>query len=210
MTTRGASALAADTDADVDDAAAASPLTTGLPPLPAPGELRITEVLSLPSGPEPDSEWFEIFNAAYSPRLLSGLTMIDGFLDDHVIAANPPVVAPPRAYLLLVRNAAAARVSLVPGSAILYEYGTGLAPDEGIELDAGLAGDIALWNGSTQVVDVPYGEFGHYATGMSIELLGPVWRETHPESDPRSWCSADNQWAPDSDYGTPGAPTDCP
>ncbi len=191
---------------DGGDEAALEPEAASSVASPAVGDLLVTEVMFEPSGTEPDSEWFEIYNLASSPRLLSGLTIEDGYQDTHVIASSPPVVVPAQAYVLLVRDMAAATAALVPAAAIVYEYGTGLSQDEGIELDDGATSDLSLWNGSTLLVDVPYGSWDAAYPGQSIELAASGSSPT----DPASWCLAENPWANGSDDGTPGAPSDCP
>ena len=191
----------ANTGDDAADEAALDPL----PPPPLPGDLAITEVMISPSGPEPDSEWFEIYNGASSPRLLSGLTIEDGYGDTHVIASTPPVVIPSGSSAVLVRDAAAAAQALVPASSIVYAYGTGLAWYEGLELDAGDAGELSLWRGETLLADVPYGMWDAAWIGQSIELASP----TLDASDPGSWCHAESPWTAGSDEGTPGAASDC-
>jgi hypothetical protein len=188
-------------DADDD----ASSTGAGLPPAPATGDLVVTEIMFQPSGPEPESEWFEIYNQASGPVLLSGLTIEDGYLDTQIISANPVVVAEPGQYLLLVRSLPGAQAALLPSSSIAYAYGTGVPDDEGIELDAGPFGELTLLNGNTVLVDVPYGQWGVQAPGQSIEL----GTSATTQSDPSGWCIAENPWAPGSDDGTPGAPSDC-
>jgi hypothetical protein len=94
---------------------------------------------------------------------------------------------------------------LVAASSIVYAYGAGLAGDEGIELDDGSAGDLSLWNGSTLLVDVPYGMWDSSWVGQSIELATPE----SDASDPGQWCIAQSPWASGSDDGTPGAASDC-
>jgi hypothetical protein len=192
-------------EGDADDAEdALAPVDPGVP-LPSPGEVAVTEVMPSPSGPEPDSEWFEIYNLASSPRLLSGLTIEDGYGDTHVIESAPPVVIESGAYGLFVRDQAAATQALVPASAILYSYGAGLTSDEGIELDEGTAGDLSIWRDDTLLVDVPYGMWDATWPGQSIELAAPQSDAT----DPAQWCVAQSPWASGSDDGTPGTATDC-
>jgi hypothetical protein len=190
-------------DQDGDDGSAST--TPVLPPLPMPGDLIITEIMSQPSGPEPESEWFELYNQTASPVLLSGLTIEDGYLDTQVIASNPVVVAQPGEYLLLVRSLSGAQAAQLPAAAIVYAYGTGVPDDEGIELDAGPFGELTLLNGPTVLADVPYGQWGVSASGQSLELGASATTQ----SDPSGWCIAQNPWAPGSDYGTPGAASDC-
>jgi hypothetical protein len=191
-------------DEDADDGG--PPWTVGtLPPLPMPGDLVITEIMFQPSGPEPESEWFEVYNQTSSPVLLSGLTIQDGYLDTQVIASSPVVVAQPGEYLLLVRSISGAQEAQLPSASILYAYGTGVPDDAGIELDAGPFGELTLLNGQTVLADVPYGQWGVSAPGQSIEL----GTSATTQSDPSGWCLAENPWAPGSDDGTPGAPSDC-
>jgi hypothetical protein len=174
------------------------------------GDLLITEVMFAPIGPTPQAEWFEVYNTADTPRLLSGLTIIDGSMHAHTIASGVasggPVVAPPSAYVLLVRDRATAIANNLPPDAIVYEYGAGLAPDQGVQLDDGATGALSLWNAGLELVGVPYGSWGLVAIGQSVELgaLQLVGSDTST-----SWCYAELPWAPGSDYGTPGAVNDC-
>jgi hypothetical protein len=169
------------------------------------GDLAITEVMLSPSGPEPQSEWFEVYNLTGAPLILSGITIEDGYGDTHVIASSPSVVLAPYAYGLLVRDRAGATQSLLPVAAIAYAYGTGVASDEGIELDVADFGELSLWNGATLLVDVPYGQWTAPYSGQSIELGTPQ----SAADDPSQWCFAESPWTTGSDDGTPGAPTDC-
>ncbi|HLK37541.1 MAG TPA: hypothetical protein VKU41_12365 [Polyangiaceae bacterium] len=199
-----------DAGAPTDDAAgddgSVQDVPAGVAPADA-GDLLISEVMFYPSGPEPQSEWFEVYNLADSPRLLSGLTIQDGYPRTHVIASDPPVVAPSHAYVVLVRNQVAAVDELVPPASIVYEYGAGLASGQGIELENGTTGDVSLWNGGTLVADVPYGAWGMASVGQSIELGSLVLAGSDQAG---AWCLAQYAWASGSDDGTPGAPNDCP
>jgi hypothetical protein len=186
------------------------------PPPPAPdvfvaalGDLLITEVMFAPIGPRPQAEWFEVYNTADTPTLLSGLTIIDGSMRAHTIASGPsgaPVVAPPSAYVLLVRDRATAIANNLPPDAIVYEYGAGLAPDQGVQLDDGPTGALSLWNAGLELASAPYGSWGLVAVGQSVELsaLQLVGSDTGA-----SWCYGELPWAPGSDDGTPGAANDC-
>ncbi|MGH7272491.1 MAG: lamin tail domain-containing protein [Polyangiaceae bacterium] len=204
---------AAGSDADDDTGPEADPGDSGADDTvsvtpPAAGDLVISEVMFAPSGPEPEAEWFEIYNAASAARLLSGLTIRDGYLDTHIIAGNPPVILGPGAYALLVRDAATATLERVPAGAITYEYGTGLANTDGIELDDGDESDLSLWSGNTRLADVPYGTWRPVAYGQSIERrAGAIPSVPEP---PDSFCLAQVPWAPGSDDGTPGQASDCP
>ncbi|HEV3194196.1 MAG TPA: lamin tail domain-containing protein [Polyangiaceae bacterium] len=187
------------------DSPAESTSSVAIAPLPQLGEVLITEVMFEPSGPVPDSEWFEVFNLTDSPKLLSGLTILDGYLDAHVIASSPPVVVPAHRYVLLARSRAAAVASGVSPACIAYEYGAGASSFTGIEL-AGLAGEVSLWNGNTQLADVPHGQWTPAPFAQSIELgvLQLVGSDVAS-----NWCLAQRPWGASTDDGTPGAPNDC-
>jgi hypothetical protein len=201
----------ADDSVEPDGGDEADPADSSVPtggesiPTPAPGDLAITEVMLSPSGPEPASEWFEIYNRASTARLLNGLTLEDGYGDTHVVASPAAVVVPPEGYALLVRDEATAIRTLLPGPAIVYAYGAGQHSYEGIELDDGADGDLSLWSGGTLLADVPYGMWDASWVGQSIELATPQ----SDESDPGQWCVADAPWTSGSDDGTPGGPNDC-
>jgi hypothetical protein len=181
--------------------------STQIVALPAQGDLLVTEVMFDPSGAVPDAQWFEVYNTTSVPELLSGLTIFDGYSNAHVIASQPPVIAPPGAYVLLVRDRATADAASVPDSAIVYEYGAGLASNDGIKLATDSTGDLSLWNDTSQIVDVPYGSWGMASVGQSIELS--ILQST-AEGQGSSWCIAQVPWAPGADDGTPGAVSDCP
>jgi hypothetical protein len=190
-------------DSSGDDGAA----TAGSAAQASPGDLLVTEIMFEPSGTSPQSQWFEVYNTTATPVLLSGLTIRDGWGDSQLVASSPPVLAPPFTYVVLVRDEVTAVVAGVPDVSIVYDYGAGLRPNLGIQLATDDTGDLSLWNGPTQVVDVPYGPWGLGFQGESIELaaLEPAF-----ESDSTQWCVAQLPWAAGSDDGTPGLPNDCP
>ncbi len=191
---------AAPGDADVADASPGS--------RPSPGDLLITEVMFYPSGAEPQSEWFEVYNLTGSPKVLSGLTIQDGYPRTHTIGTSPVVVAPPYAYVVLVRSRSAAQTDLLPASSVVYEYGAGVLADQGIQLENGVGGAVSLWDGTTELADVPYGSWGAaVAPGETIEMS--ALRYTGSDT-PSAWCVARYAWAIGADDGTPGAPGDCP
>ncbi len=200
-------------DAGSNDAIAAAPDDSGASqPIPlassaSPGDLLITEIMFAPWGPEPQSEWFEIYNTTTLPTLLSGLTIEDGYPRTHLIAASPPVIVPAQSYVVLVRDRAVALANVVPEASIVYEYGTGLPPGEGIQLENGTSGGLSLWNGATELVNVPYGSWDMASYGQSIELQALEYLDS---DSPASWCIAQYPWADGSDDGTPGADNDCP
>jgi lamin tail-like protein len=192
---------AAEPEDDAADDAVAAALA------PSPGELLITEVMFDSSGPEPQSEWFEVYNATDSPLSLNGLTIVDGYSNMQVIAATPPPVVAAKAYALLVRNRALAVIEFLPAASIVYEYSSGLAPEDGIEIDNSATGAVALWNGAVELADVPYGGWNMASIGSSIELVA---LSLPGSQNPGGWCIAQHAWETGYDFGTPGAPNDCP
>lgn len=132
-------------DAGTDSAAAPAPVFPPSTPRAGRGDVVITEVMFDPTGPEPASEWFELYNGRLAARSLAGLRLKDGAGRTHVIAGEAGAVAvAPGAYGVLVRDRAVAIASGVPESAIVYEYGAGLGPGEGIQLANGTSGAITL------------------------------------------------------------------
>jgi hypothetical protein len=194
---------------DVAEAALDSPAENAsfvpVASLPGIGDLIITEVMFKPSGLVPNSEWFEVLNSTDSPRLLSGLTILDGYSDPHVIASNPPVVAPAHGYVLLVRDRTAALAGGVSAACIVYEYGVVASPYAGIEL-GGAGGEVSLWNRNTQLAHVPYGQWTPTPLAQTIELgvLQLVGSDVAS-----NWCLAQHPWGTGTDNGTPGGPSDC-
>jgi hypothetical protein len=174
-------------------------------PKPAAGEVLVTEIMYSTFTPEPASEWIEIYSKAASPRSLSGLTLKDGGGRTHVIAAGLTIA--PGAYVVFARNKSAASTAKVPASAVVYEYGTGLPDNAGIVLANAATGGIALLDGTTTLVSVPYGPWFSQSGGSSIQLKA---LDATQESTSAGWCLSLNAWTTGSEKGTPGSAGDCP
>jgi len=202
----GTDSCAASSDDAASDGGAADADDSGFVATPSVGDLVITEIMFDPSGPVPQAQWFEIYNLAPVPELLSGLTIVDGWGDAQVIASGVPVIVPPSTYVVLARDLATATSSGIPGGAIVYEYGAGLPFDQGITLAPDDTGDLSLWSGGVELVDVPYGPWGMAFYGQSIELGILQYLDA---DQPDNWCVAQLPWAPGSDDGTPGLASDC-
>ena len=172
----------------------------------APGDLLVTEVMFDPSGALPESQWFEIYNATDSPVNLDGVAIGDGSGRLHVIASDGGAVVPSQAYVVLVRDWAAALEDSIPLDSIVYEYGAGLSDEEGIQLADDAAGALSLWNAGVEIALVPYGSWDLASIGQSIELAEPI---AEGSDQATGWCLAQYPWAIASDYGTPGWPSDC-
>lgn len=172
---------------------------------PAQGEVVISEVMFDPSTTEPPSEWIEVHNTSSSPKLLSGLTIVDGGNRTHVIGGN--VVVAPSAYVILARSTAAAVAAKVPAGAIAYEYGAGLADNVGVQLANGTTGGVFLKDGTNVIAQADYGGWFTPSGGSSVELKTLTFAAAAQST---SWCLAANAWTTGADKGTPGAANDCP
>lgn len=201
-------------EAGLDDAATFdgpfdSAVTLGHP---APGELWITEIMFDPGGPEPAEEWFEVTSTAKKSVVLNGLFLRDGGGRLHVLGPTPPMQVAPGQVLLLVRNVATALASGLPANKIIAEYGTGDSNTGGILLTNGATGSIAILDGATELVKVPYGTFvlpsDAGGTGSSIQLVAVGGR-----GEGGSWCTSEAPWPGQppgrADRGSPGAPSTC-
>jgi hypothetical protein len=187
------------------------PVDSGIPESPSPaskptqGEVLITEVMYDPSGVEPASEWFELYNTTTETRTLSGLTIVDGANRTHVIGAG--ITIAPGAYVVLVRKDSAAATAKVPQAAIVYEYGANLADGSGIQLANGSTGGLSLRDGSDTIAQADYGGWYTQAGGSSLQLKTLTYAAAQQSS---SWCLSTSPWTTGSDKGTPGAASDCP
>jgi len=180
------------------------------PVVPTAGQLLISEIMFNPSTTEPNTEWFEIHNMTGNRLLLSGLILKDGAGRTHTIASSPQVSIAAHHIKVFARSASDAETTaLVPASAILYEYGTGLSSSSGILLSNGSTGGLSILDstGTTTLAEVSYGAFGLGGSGMSIQLKGHTLAA---ETDATHWCTSANAWAVGSDLGTPGVKNDCP
>jgi hypothetical protein len=171
--------------------------------------LLITEVLYDPSGTEPDGEWIEIYNATSTARLLSGLTIKDGGNRTEAIPTSPPLVIAPGQYVVLARDTVAATAARVPSSAIVLEYGAGVAVSQGILLANSTGGAVWLLDGTTTITGMQYGGWFSQSSpgGKSIQLKTLSFAASGSQS---SWCLSASSWASGTDKGTPGAASDCP
>jgi hypothetical protein len=66
---------------------------------------------------------------------------------------------------------------------------------------------VSLWNGGTELTNVPYGGWGLDSNGHAIELKPLAYAGSDTKAN---WCQAQNPWTTGSDDGTPGAASDCP
>lgn len=173
-------------------------------PKPTQGEIVISEVMYDANGTEPASEWIEVYNAASSPRALSGLAIRDGSNRSHTIL--PGVVIAPGAYAVLASDRAAVVASKVPAAVILYAYNEGAGTD--VQLANSANGGVVLLDGTTEVARAHYGllGLGSSSNGQSIQLKALDYASAGAKT---SWCYSSAAWTTGSGKGTPGAPSDC-
>ncbi len=162
-----------------------------------------------PSTAEPDTEWIEIYCAAEGPRSINGLVIRDGNNHTHTIAATPPMSIGRHAYAILARSKTAALAAKVPSGSILYEWGTGLLPSQGVLLANGSSGGVSLEDGAVTIAQAPYGGWFTLTSpgGKSIQLKTLDFAAAASSAN---WCLSSKAWASGADMGTPRAASDCP
>ncbi|GEM_PF-3078538 len=147
----------------------------GIPRLPRPGQLVISEML--PDPDTPDAEFIEIYNATDSllsvkNLLLYRLDRASGgpviFLDRH------GTVMPPHAYWVVARSAAAVRAHYaVPRPDWLFSDGTVALPN-----DSAVWGLLTRWGDTLDIaryhIQRQRPPFISDATGFSLERLSPA------------------------------------
>ncbi len=163
----------------------------------AAGDVIITEVMVQPSGPQPDGEWFEVFNTTALDIDLQGFTIRDDAQDYHVISQS--VVLPAGGFAVL---GASADATLNGGIAPDYVY-SGVTLDDtadAIELRyAGSVIDRVAWDASTYPIQA----------GVALNL-DPGAFDATSNDDPANWCPATATFNA-TNFGTPGtANTACP
>lgn len=106
---------------------------------PAPARVVINEVLYAPSGPDPNGEWVEIYNAGGTAVDLSGYVLSDG--EGTLIL--PSFTLNPNSYAVYAKDAAT------------FTANYGFAPNfSGSSIALGNDGDeLALYNASSTLVD---------------------------------------------------------
>lgn len=176
---------------------------------PLQGEVVISEVMFNPSAAtELNGEWIELYNTTASPKLLSGLILEDGSNRTHTLRAG--LVIAPGAYVVLVSRQAGAVDAMIPAAAIVYDYATGVAQNDAVQLANSATGSIVLRDGVTPIARGEYGPLGLTSptvNGASVQLKALDYASAGVKAN---WCSSPNAWAVGSDKGTPGAASDCP
>ena len=95
----------------------------------------------------------------------------------------------------------------MPAAAILYEYGTGLPDNAGVQLANGDTGGLWIAFGASTIAQAPYGGWYSQSGGSSVQLKTLTYADGAKKD---SWCVSFNAWTTGSGKGTPGAAEDCP
>ncbi len=170
-----------------------------LAPLPAAGEVIITEIMydALDPLSDEDAEWFEVLNLADGPRYLGGCEIYDG--GDNVEVLEGGLIG--------------------AGERLVFGHSADRAINGDIEVGAifefrlGNEGDlIGLRCDGADVDEVDYGQPGFAPVSGASISLDPEARDAGANDDGPNWCPAalgDVYF--DGNRGTPGAAnTPCP
>jgi hypothetical protein len=151
----------------------------------------IQEVMASPvSVPDPQGEWFEIYNADSLAVDIEGWTIESGD-SSHVINSGGPLVIQPNDIVVLARDAAALALE---GFDVFYEYGSDITLGLGVD-------DIKLRNGGALEDSVAWdtGSGWPGEAGASIQWLGEG-----DNSAPGGWQAGGGPTFGSGDGGTPG------
>ena len=173
------------------------PEDTGGPtgPVPAKGDLVITEIMFNPTGiSDANGEWLEIVNVSATAASLASCVLSDvsgdslplsETLGDHVI--------PPGAYWLLAANAdTEVNGGLTPN--LSYDgFFLSNSEDEVILTCGGATVDAVTYNADTWPM----------APGRSLSLSGEAALDEASNDDPANWCAAPTPYTVNN-YGSPG------
>lgn len=157
-----------------------------------PGDLIFTEIMYDPSGPEPTSEWFEIFNTSPYSYPLAGWTFADAG-GSFTVDPGSSLQIDPGSYLVFSRSTPAC-------SPADYQYGNVILNNTG--------DIIQMYQGSILVDAVDY-QSGFPATiqGESIQLDDESQQNDITNDLGGNWCVSRTVCG-SGDKGTPGQAND--
>ncbi|MCZ6532177.1 MAG: lamin tail domain-containing protein [SAR324 cluster bacterium] len=161
------------------------------------GDLVITEIMANPTVvPDPDGEWFELYNASGSLLNLAQCVISDSVMDFHIIVRD--VFADPGEYITIAATINAG----FPASYAFGPFGFILAntADQIILTCNAVQIDIVGYdNGTTFPATIP---------GFSLELSGAALDATSNNTG-ANWCLSTAVYN-NPDMGTPNAANTCP
>ncbi len=202
-----------DTDDTTDDVADDMPPPDGGPPdasLPdagvpvtptSPGDLVVSEIHKDPEAePDPDGEWFEVFNPTGQTFDMQGLRIRDQ--DTDFFDVDDSIIVPPGGRVIFARFASPAANGGVPG--VDFEYGKSFSLGNGDD-------EVVIQNlDNNAILDaVAYGaDFPAQPGGVSLSL-DPQSENATDNNLGENWCGGSTPYG-DGDLGSPGvANPDC-
>jgi len=169
-------------------------------PPPAPGELRIVELLVNPAGTDTGREWIELANTTGHAVDLSGLHVADAAndaaIDFEVLGGTPPLL-PAGGRAVLIQSADATKNGGVPlatgGSGVLGgAFGTRVSLNNDADTITVCAGPCRA--GGVVVDEVDWTDLGADYDGHALSIDGADHR-----------CAATTPFGDAGSFGTPGA-----
>jgi hypothetical protein len=160
------------------------------------GDVRITEILANPKGPDGQQEYIELFNATAAELDLSGAVLLTSHQDGSAERGHTirTLRIPPGEYVVV------GSADPDPLGHLDYSYGSALGNLRNSEAR------VALLCGATLVDEVGYAST---TEGYALELDGSMAHPPAGEGDPAAhWCNsseAGDEPLP-GNFGTPGAP----
>jgi len=198
------------TDCAASEGSCVAGVCVGGPAAPAPGDVRITELLPNPAAvSDALGEWLEVTNVSDKAVDLTGCVLRDA--DSNKLTLQPsaqgePLIAPAGAALVLARSGDAAANGLLATPD--YTYGSGMSlgnsADEVILECEGLVVDELWYDQAFLTADGTRPALA--GAGVSMQLdPGAPWPASATD-----WCDAQTPFGA-GDLGTPGAPNPpCP
>ena len=170
----------------------------GEPAPPQAGDLVITEVMIVPTGPTATAEWFEVYVAANHPILMNGVVVEDDGGQGFTVN-NANLVGQPGQYMVFVQRGPARNGGI---DDYVYLYGGAIIMDtdsDELRLRApGVGGEVIdeiSWAG---------GDAWPRTAGATAQLDGALAPGDADNGDAANWCAAsENFW--EGGLGTPGA-----
>ncbi|MGB0589444.1 MAG: lamin tail domain-containing protein [Myxococcota bacterium] len=168
----------------------------GMPRVPEPGDVVITELMIAPEASSDDGgEWLELLNTASEAVVLDGCTLSDPSASDiHTIDPPTPFVVQPGALVVFGRTGNPAANG---GTPVDYFYGQTFTMDNDTD-------GVTLTCDGAVIDAVVYDSLFPTITGASIQLA-PSSQDATANDEAASWCPSYTPYGA-GDQGTPGAP----
>lgn len=157
-----------------------------------PGDIIITEIMYDPSGPEPASEWFEIYNTTFQPIDLTGWQFADEG-GSFFVEESAGLQINPGSYLIFARSTmACSPPDYIYPSVTLNNNGDELQIRQGLKLI-----DILNY----------HQDFPQVNPGESIQLDDETNQSDSSNDLGSNWCASRSSCG-NGDFGTPNTPND--